>query len=187
MSRELQDDNIRATVDLNVSPAEKKIHELTESTKRLREQNRALNKEIAVLSRTEGDHSAEIKRLDEAIKSNSATIRQNQAEIKKEEQGMSLVGMTAAQLGRRLKELKRELSNTSKATNYEQYKKLEAEIRRTEKAYAQATKSTRGFLASVLSLDKIATPVKGFFMGLGMVITSYGITVRDSVLTNIVL
>lgn len=173
MSRELQDDNIRATVDLNVSPAEKKIHELTESTKRLREQNRALNKEIAVLSRTEGDHSAEIKRLDEAIKSNSATIRQNQAEIKKEEQGMSLVGMTAAQLGRRLKELKRELSNTSKATNYEQYKKLETEIRRTEKAYAQATKSTRGFLASVLSLDKIATPVKGFFMGLGMVITSY--------------
>lgn len=173
MSRELQDDNIRATVDLNVSPAEKKIHELTESTKRLREQNRALNKEIAVLSRTEGDHSAEIKRLDEAIKSNSATIRQNQAEIKKEEQCMNLVGMTAAQLGRRLKELKRELSNTSKATNYEQYKKLEAEIRRTEKAYAQATKSTRGFLASVLSLDKIATPVKGFFMGLGMVITSY--------------
>ncbi len=173
MSRKLQNDNIRATVDLNVSPAEKKIHELTESTKRLREQNKALNKEIAVLSRTEGDHSAEIKRLDEAIKANSATIRQNQAEIKREEQGMNLAGMTAAQLGRRLKDLKRELSNTSKATNYEQYKKLEAEIRRTEKAYAQATKSTRGFLASLLSLDKIATSVKGFFMGLGMVITTY--------------
>lgn len=173
MSRKLQNDNIRATVDLNVSPAEKKIHELTESTKRLREQNKALNKEIAVLSRTEGDHSAEIKRLDDAIKANSATIRQHQAEIRREEQGMSLVGMTAAQLGRRLKELKRELSNTSKATNYEQYKKLEAEIRRTEKAYAQATKSTRGFLASLLSLDKIATSVKGFFMGLGMVITTY--------------
>lgn len=173
MSRKLQNDNIRANIDLNVSSAEKKIHDLTESTKRLREQNKALNKEIAVLSRTEGDHSAEIKRLDEAMKANSATIRQNQAEIKKEEQGMSLVGMTAAQLGRRLKELKRELSNTSKATNYEQYKKLEAEIRRTEKAYAQATKSTRGFLASLLSLDKIATSVKGFFMGLGMVITTY--------------
>ena len=173
MSRKLQNDNIRANIDLNVSPAEKKIHDLTESTKRLREQNKALNKEIAVLSRTEGDHSAEIIRLDERIKENSATIRQHQAEIKKEEQGMSLVGMTAAQLGRRLKELKRELSNTSKASNYEQYKKLEAEIRRTEKAYAQATKSTRGFLASLLSLDKIATSVKGFFMGLGMVITTY--------------
>lgn len=173
MSKKLQNDNIRATVDLNVSPAEKKIHELTEATKRLREQNKALNKEIAVLSRTEGDHSAEIKRLDEAIKANSATIRQHQAAIKEEEQGMNLAGMTAAQLGRCLKELKRELSNTSKATNYEQYKKLEAEIRRTEKAYAQATKSTRGFLASLLSLDKIATSVKGFFMGLGMVITTY--------------
>ena len=173
MSKKLQNDNIRATVDLNVSPAEKKIHELTEATKRLREQNKALNKEIAVLSRTEGDHSAEIKKLDEAIKANSATIRQHQAAIKEEEAGMNLAGMTAAQLGRRLKELKRELSNTSKATNYEQYKKLEAEIRRTEKAYAQATKSTRGFLASLLSLDKIATSVKGFFMGLGMVITTY--------------
>lgn len=172
MSKKLQNDNIRATVDLNVSPAEKKIHELTEATKRLREQNKALNKEIAVLSRTEGDHSAEIKRLDEAIKANSATIRQHHAAIKEEEAGMSLVGMTAAQLGRRLKELKKELANTSKATNLERYKDLERQIRQVEKAHAQATKSTRSFMASLLSLDKIATSIKGFFMGLGMIITT---------------
>lgn len=185
MSKKLQNDNIRATVDLNVSPAEKKIHELTEATKRLREQNKALNKEIAVLSRTEGDHSAEIKRLDEAIKANSATIRQHQADIKKEEQGMSLVGMTAAQLGRRLKELKKELANTSKATNLQRYKDLERQIRQVERAHAQATKSTRGFLASLLSLDKIATSVKGFFMGLGMVITTYVIGAFKTLVTTI--
>ncbi len=185
MSKKLQNDNIRATVDLNVSPAEKKIHELTEATKRLREQNKALNKEIAVLSRTEGDHSAEIKRLDEAIKANSATIRQHQAAIKEEEKGMNLAGMTAAQLGRRLKELKKELANTSKATNLQRYKDLERQIRQVEKAHAQATKSTRGFLASLLSLDKIATSVKGFFMGLGMVITTYVIGAFKSLVTTI--
>lgn len=185
MSKKLQNDNIRATVDLNVSPAEKKIHELTEATKRLREQNKALNKEIAVLSRTEGDHSAEIKRLDEAIKANSATIRQHQAAIKEEERGMNLAGMTAAQLGRRLKELKKELANTSKATNLQRYKDLERQIRQVEKAHAQATKSTRGFLASLLSLDKIATSVKGFFMGLGMVITTYVIGAFKSLVTTI--
>lgn len=185
MSKKLQNDNIRATVDLNVSPAEKKIHELTEATKRLREQNKALNKEIAVLSRTEGDHSAEIKRLDEAIKANSATIRQHQAAIKEEEKGMNLAGMTAAQLGRRLKELKKELANTSKATNLQRYKDLERQIRQVEKAHAQATKSTRGFLASLLSLDKIATSVKGFFMGLGMVITTYVIGAFKSLVTSI--
>lgn len=185
MSKKLQNDNIRATVDLNVSPAEKKIHELTEATKRLREQNKALNKEIAVLSRTEGDHSAEIKRLDEAIKANSATIRQHQAEIKKEEQGMNLVGMTAAQLGRRLKELKKELANTSKATNLQHYKDLERQIRQVEKAHAQATKSTRSFLASLLSLDKIATSIKGFFMGLGMVITTYVLGAFKNLITTI--
>lgn len=185
MSKKLQNDNIRATVDLNVSPAEKKIYELTEATKRLREQNKALNKEIAVLSRTEGDHSAEIKRLDEAIKANSATIRQHQAAIKEEEKGMSLVGMTAAQLGRRLKELKKELANTSKATNLQRYKDLERQIRQVEKAHAQATKSTRGFLTSLLSLDKVATSVKGFFMGLGMVITTYVIGAFNSLVTTI--
>lgn len=185
MSRKLQNDKIQTTVDLNVSPAEQKIHELTESTKRLREHNKALNQEIAVLSRTEGDHSAEIKRLDESIKANSATIRQHQAEIKKEEAGMSLSGMTAAQLGRRLRELKKNLANTSKAANPEKYKSLEAQIRQTERAYARATDSSRGFLSSLLSLDKIADSVKGFFMGIGMVITTYVIGSFKSLINTI--
>ncbi|MGM9817166.1 MAG: phage tail tape measure protein [Lepagella sp.] len=86
---------------------------------------------------------------------------------------MDLSKMTAAQLGRRLKELKKELSNTSKATNIGRYRELEAQIRRVDKAYANATKSTRGLLASFFSLDKMATTIKGFFMGIGMVITQH--------------
>lgn len=173
MSSKLQNDNIKTTLDLDASPAERKIHELTEATKRLREQNQALNKEIAVLCRTEGDHSEEIRRLDETIKSNRATIKQHQAAIQEEEQKLNLTGMTAAQLGRRLKQLKKELSNTSKATNRDRYRDLEKQIRQVDKAYAEATKSTRSFLASLFSLDKIAASIKGFFMGLGMVITTY--------------
>lgn len=110
----------------------------------------------------EGDHSAEIRRLDDAIKDNNKTIRQYQEAIKSEEREMDLSKMTAAQLGRRLKELKKELSNTSKATNIGRYRELEAQIRRVDKAYANATKSTRGFLASFFSLDKMSTTIKVF-------------------------
>lgn len=93
--------------------------------------------------------------------------------------------MSAAQLGKELKNLKRELNNTSKVTNPKRYRELEDQIRRTEKALAEAQRSTRGFLASLLSLDKIATSIKGFFMGLGMVIMTQVIGAFKQ-LTNII-
>lgn len=186
MANRLQPDKIKATIDLNVTESQRKIHELTESTKRLREQNKAMNKEIAVLSRTEGDHSKEIKKLDDAIKANSQSIRQNNAEISKLEKGMDLSGMTAAQLGKRLKEVKRELANTSRAADPKRYRELENEVRKVEKAYVEATKSTRGLITSFLSLDKISTAVKGFFMGIGMVIMTQ-VVGSFKKLTNIIM
>ncbi|WP_304769254.1 phage tail tape measure protein [uncultured Alistipes sp.] len=93
--------------------------------------------------------------------------------------------MSAADLGKELKRLKGELNKTSKALYPERYRELENEIRRVEKAHAEATRSTRGFLASLLSLDKIATSIKGFFMGLGMVIMTQVIGAFKQ-LTNII-
>ena len=168
----LTNDKISFEVDLKAQKAQAEIHRLTKATELLRKQNTEYRKEISRLAATEGDHSIEIKRLNETIKSNTREIEANKRAMETERQKLDLSTMSAAQLGKELKRLKRELNNTAKAIDPERYKTLEKEVRRTEKAFAAAQISTRGFKASFLSLDKIATTIKGFFMGIGLAITT---------------
>lgn len=181
----LNNDKIAVELDLKAQKAQEEIHRLTKATDALRKQNAEHRKEISRLAATEGDHSAEIKRLNETIQANTREIEANKRAMETERQKIDISRMSAAQLGKELKNLKRELNNTSKATNPKRYRELEDQIRRTEKALAEAQRSTRGFLASLLSLDKIATSIKGFFMGLGMVIMTQVIGAFKQ-LTNII-
>lgn len=181
----LNNDKIAVELDLKAQKAQEEIHRLTKATDALRKQNAEHRKEISRLTATEGDHSAGIKRLNETIQANTREIEANKRAMETERQKIDISRMSAAQLGKELKNLKRELNNTSKATNPKRYRELEDQIRRTEKALAEAQRSTRGFLASLLSLDKIATSIKGFFMGLGMVIMTQVIGAFKQ-LTNII-
>lgn len=182
----INNDNISVELDLKAQKAQEEIHRLIKATDELRKQNQAYRREKASLERVEGDHTKEYKRLNDAIAENTRKIEANKRAMEAEREKIDISRMTAAQLGKELKNLKRELANTSKATKPEQYRKLEDNIRRVEKAYAEATRSSRGFLASLLSLDKIATSIKGFFMGLGMVITTQVIGALKQLTTTII-
>lgn len=172
MAKKLQPDVIKVDLDINASKAQKEIHNLTLSTKELRAQNVELRKEMNQLAKTKGDHSEEYELLNQRIAENSRQIRENDKEIRKWEQSIDISHKTASQLKRELKELKRQLANTSKSLQPEKYKELEAEIERTEKAYRKATSSSGGFLSSVFSMQKAVAVLKGFFMGLGMVLAT---------------
>ena len=181
----LNNDKIAVELDLKAQKAQEEIHRLTKATKELRDQNSQHRKEISRLAATEGDYSAEIKRLNELIRSNKRDIEANNRAMEKARKEIDISRMSAADLGKELKRLKGELNKTSKTLYPERYRELENEIRRVEKAHAEATRPTRGFLASLLSLDKIATSIKGFFMGLGMVIMTQVIGAFKQ-LTNII-
>lgn len=181
----LNNDKIAVELDLKAQKAQEEIHRLAKATKELSDQNSQHRKEISRLAATEGDYSAEIKRLNELIRSNKRDIEANNRAMEKARKEIDISRMSAADLGKELKRLKGELNKTSKTLYPERYRELENEIRRVEKAHAEATRSTRGFLASLLSLDKIATSIKGFFMGLGMVIMTQVIGAFKQ-LTNII-
>lgn len=181
----LNNDKIAVELDLKAQKAQEEIRRLTKATDELRKQNQAYRKEKAALERVEGDHTAEYARLNAAIEANKREIEANNRAMEKARKEIDISRMSAADLGKELKRLKGELNKTSKALYPERYKELENEIRRVEKAHAEATRSTRGFLASLLSLDKIATSIKGFFMGLGMVIMTQVIGAFKQ-LTNII-
>lgn len=172
MARKVQPDNIRVNLDVNATKAQEEIHKLTKSTEALRKQNTQYRKDISALAATEGDHSKEIARLNEQINANSEQIRKNKREISTWEKQIDTSYKTAAQLKKHLKELKTELANTSRNLNTERYRELEAEIKKTEKAYQEATKSSKGLLGNIFNMQKAVEALKGFFMGLGMVLAT---------------
>lgn len=141
----LNNDKIAVELDLKAQKAQEEIHRLTKATKELRDQNSQHRKEISRLAATEGDYSAEIKRLNELIRSNKRDIEANNRAMEKARKEIDISRMSAADLGKELKRLKGELNKTSKTLYPERYRELENEIRRVEKAHAEATRSTRGF------------------------------------------
>lgn len=172
MARKVQPDSIRVDLDVNATKAQEEIHKLTRSTEALQKQNAQYRKDISTLVATEGDHSKEIARLNEQIKANSDQIRKNNREISNWEKQIDTSYKTAAQLKKYLKKLKKELANTARNLNPERYRELEAEIKKTEKAYQEATKSSKGFLGGIFNMQKAVEALKGFFMGLGMVLST---------------
>lgn len=166
----LNNDKISVELDLKAQKAQEEIYKLKKATEALRKQNAEHRKEISRLAATEGDYSAEIRRLNEVIRENTKEIDSNKRKIEEERQKIDLSRMSVSQLKKQLREVKKEFENTSKATNPERYRDLEKEVARTEKALAKAQKSSKGLIVSFLSLDKISEVIKGFFLGLGGVL-----------------
>lgn len=167
----ISNDQISATIDINgISETQEKILRLRDSIKSLNDQNKEYRREITRLTKLEGDHSQEFKRLNDAIDANTKTIHSNKDEVIKLETSIGNVGKTYAQLSRQLKKLKGDLNNTSKVINPDKYHELETQIVATEKAMREASKSTRSFWERLRDTDKIGTTIKGFFMGLAAAI-----------------
>lgn len=168
----LAPDYIEWVLSLNATQAQGELHKLDKANKELQKQTNATRKAMAQLEAEGKKGSVEWNNLSKSIEQNNRVMAQNRAKMDEVFKRVDLASMSAAQLSKVLKGLKKNLNNTSKALDPEGYRKLEKEIIRTEEALAKAQRSTRSFMSSFMSLDKIATSIKGFFMGLGMVITT---------------
>lgn len=163
----LKNDEIRSTLILETSEAQKKIHEYTKAIEALRKQNNEHRKEISKLAATEGDYSAEIKRLNETIQANTREIDKNKRAIKDQEEKLKPVGMTAAELRKKIKELNRELANTSRVQDPGAWKKTENAIYEYKKALAEAEKPTRRISDLFKGMPGPMDIVKGAFLEIG--------------------
>lgn len=168
----INNDDVSVNVDVKATQAQEEIHRLTKRTEELRKESQEYRREKARLAETEGDHSAEIKRLNEAIDSNSREIRKNQRAIKEQEKSIDVSRKSAAELKSGLKSLRAELSRISKSLNPEDWRKTEAEIKRYEQALKEAEKPTKSLWERFRELPSITQVVQGAFLAVGTIITS---------------
>lgn len=163
-------DYIEWVLKLNASDAAKEMHKITEQNRELARQTDATRKAMAQLEAEGKKGSKEWQNLNKSVRENNATIKENKEKLKELDQRLSLNQRSAAELSKRLRELRRDLQNTSKATDPQRYKELQRQIKQTETAYRSATGAAKGFTGSLLSLSSIKRTMAGFFMGMGSMI-----------------
>lgn len=182
----LKPDYIEWVLTLNASDAQKEIHNLSEKNKELRDSNKEIKKTMTELIATGKAGSEEWKNLSDRLKENNKAISENNKKITECEKRLDKTTMSANQLARKAKALRKELRDTVKSLQPEKYAALEKELKEVEKAYGQATKKAEGFGGSLLSLNKIKTVLAGVFLTIGAMITGQIVGgLRDAISTII--
>lgn len=166
----LQPDYITWVLSLNANDLQKEIHSLHESTKKLKDDNKGLRKEMADLVMQGKAGGKEWQNLNKQIIENSKTIRENNTKIAECEKRLDKTTMSASQLSKKAKELSRELSNTVKSLEPEKYAALEKELRAVTTQMDRNRASAGGLFQTFSSFSKLKTAIAGIFVGFGQMI-----------------
>ena len=166
----LQPDYITWVLSLNANDLQKEIHSLHESTKKLKDDNKGLRKEMADLVMQGKAGGQEWKNLNKQIQENSKTIRENNTKISECEKRLDKTTMSASQLSKKAKELSRELSNTVKSLEPEKYAALEKELRAVTAQMDRNRASAGGLFQTFTSFSKLKSTIAGIFVGFGQMI-----------------
>ena len=166
----LTPDYIEWVLKLNADQAAKEMRKINLENRELAKQQDATRKAMAQLEAEGKKGSKEWQNLKKSLKEYSNEIKANNVKIKQLDKRLDLNKRTASELSKRLRELRRDLQNTSKATDPQRYKELQRQIKQTEVAYRSASGAAKGFMGSLLSLASIKRTMAGFFMGMGSMI-----------------
>lgn len=166
-NRQLQPDYIKWVLELNASQAQAEYEKLSKANKELAAQSRASRKAMSELEKQGKKGSQEWKNLSKSISDNRKAMDENQAKMDQLVKQIKLDDMTLGQLEKRLKDLKKQFKDTSKATSAKEYKELQKEIDRTQQAIYKAKGQTDKLKNSFLSLNKTKEILTGFFLQIG--------------------
>lgn len=163
----LSPDYIEWVLKLNADQASREIHKLNEANKELSRQQNAARQAIVKLEAEGKKGSKEWQNLKKSVKEYGDQIKTNNEKMKLLDERLDTNQKSAEQLRKKLKDLRREFGNTSKAIDPQRYRELKREIDETQNAFLRASGATRGFWGNLVSLSKLKTMITGFFMGLG--------------------
>lgn len=163
----LSPDYIEWVLRLNADQAAREIHKVNEESKELSRQQNAARQAMVKLEAEGKKGSKEWQNLKKSVKEYGDQIKSNNEKLKELDKRLNLNQRSAADLGKRLKDLRNELRNTSKATDPQKFRDLQHQVMETEKALVKASSGTRSLATKFFNLTKMKSVLQGFFMGIG--------------------
>lgn len=137
------------------------------NTKELKAENVRLKFSMEKLAMQGKLQSKEYKELNAQLKANNRTISENGEKLRLLESRLNNADKSYAQLSKQARQLRRELDNTVKSLQPQEYARLEAELAKTKEAMEQLRPKAEAVKESFFSLTRMKSAVVGFFAGIG--------------------
>ena len=138
----LTDDTLSLNLSINANAAQKAIHDLEQTNRKLEQSNRDVRRGMVDLTATGKKESDEYKALEKTLKDNSAQLRKNREAIREHEKTLGLDSMTMKQLQSRARELQKELDNTVKSLRPDAWQQLQKELEATKEQMGELSGRT---------------------------------------------
>ena len=163
----LQPDYITWTLSVNADGLQKEMLKVRNNTKELKAENVRLKFSMEKLAMQGKLQSKEYKELNAQLKANNRTISENGEKLRLLESRLNNADKSYAQLSKQARQLRRELDNTVKSLQPQEYARLEAELAKTKEAMEQLRPKAEAVKESFFSLTRMKSAVVGFFAGIG--------------------
>lgn len=167
----VKQDYIDWVLTLNASQVQKEIHNVTEANRELEKSNKSIRDEMNRLRADGKENTKEFRNLGKAVKDNNRIISENKNKLKELASHLDTSKMSASQLSKRMKEVRKELANTVRALEPEKYKQLEQELEKLQKAYQGTLSGTKNFRDRLKDISKGTEIFKGALMKVGHFVT----------------
>lgn len=163
----LKPDYINWVLNLNAKQVHTEIAALEKEERDLRQQQKSLQAGMIELDKQGKRNSKEYKNLAQHLSQVNKSLDENRKKTQLCVGQLDKSQMSANQLAKRMRELKRELMNTSSAANPEKYKRLSQELEQTEKAFRKSLEGVKTWKEKIKSVIPIVEIFRGGLYTIG--------------------
>lgn len=160
MAKHLSEDEVTLVVNAKADKAQQNIRKYSKEIDNLGERNKSLQRQMESLELAGKKNTDSWKQRREEYGRNSKQIRNLKQQIAAETKALDLNALTMAQLRQQARSLQRQLDNTSKTINPEDWKKLSSRLSDVRERMGELSDASKSFV------EKYTNPqTMSFFRG----------------------
>ena len=144
-SNHISTDEIKYTVNVEASKAQKEIYQLEQQSKKLRQENKARQQQMIQMEAAGKKETEAYKNLKKQYSETGKEISSLNSKIAEHTSKLNVLDMTMAQLKKQQRSLQRELDNTSKSLNPEVYDVLQQKLQEVSSRMAALKQNAKSF------------------------------------------
>ena len=168
MASEVHKEKIQLDIEIGGDKARKKLNDLKDQSRDLREEQKFLRKEKSKLVKTDADYKENLNRINKLLRENRAALDKNKSAQKKLRNEIGMSALTTRELKDELRHLQQVQANLVPDTP--KWHKYQAKINQVKQRMEQLRTGSSKLAMGLKSLASTVNHYAGMFMALGFAV-----------------
>lgn len=160
MAKHLSEDEITLTINAKAEKAQQNIRTFSKEIDRLDDRNKSLRRQMDMLEAAGKKDTDAWRQKRSEYGKNAAQIRELKKQVADQTKALDVNALTMAQLRKQARELQRQLDNTSRTINPEEWNQLKDRLAQVKGRMNELTETAKGFKEEMLDQNTMS-----FFRG----------------------